>query len=74
MRDEAIEDKHGDEAGEERESFWVMATSRENYETLLKVGETLEKKDGGDIVKYNEDVKKFNRSNKKRKLAKTNLD
>ena len=74
MRDEANEDKHGDEAGEERESFWVMATSRENYETLLKVGETLEKKDGGDIVKYNEDVKKFNRSNKKRKLAKTNLD
>ena len=74
MRDEANEEKQGGEVGEERESFWVMATSRENYETLLKVGETLEKKDGGDIVKYNEDVKKFNCSNKKRKLAKTNLD
>ena len=74
MREEANEEKHGGEVGEERETFWVMATSRENYETLLKVGETLEKKDGGDMVKYNEEVKKFNRSNKKRRLAKTNLD
>ena len=71
MRDETNESGRG---RVERETFWVMATSRENYETLLKVGESLEKKDGGDIDKYNEDVKRFNSSNKKRKLAKQNSD
>ena len=71
MRDEKNESGRG---RVERETFWVMATSRENYETLLKVGESLEKKDGGDIDKYNEDVKRFNSSNKKRRLAKQNSD
>lgn len=74
MRHETNVFQHNDTVREERERFWVLATSKENYETLLKVGESLEKKDGGDINKYNEDVKTFNSSNKKRRLAKLSSD
>ena len=69
MREETDKRQQGGSVKEERETFWVMATSRENYETLLKVGESLEKKDGGDMDKYNEEVKRFNCSNKRRRLV-----
>ena len=58
----------------EVEEFWVLASSRDNYEALLKVGEVLEKKEGGDVDKWKEDVRNFNYSIKRRKLSKQNSD
>ena len=40
-----------------KEQFWVLANSRENFETLKRMGEALEKKDGGSVTQYNDTIK-----------------
>lgn len=43
-----------------RKAFWVLAYGEENYHALQAIGETLEKKDGGDVNLWNNTMKKFN--------------
>ena len=55
--------------------FWVLATSRDNYEALLSVGEVLERSKGGDAVLWRETVSTFNSpASKRRKLSKPETD
>ena len=57
------------------EQFWVLATSRDNYEALLSVGEVLERSKGGDAVLWRETVSTFNSPvSKRRKLSKPETD
>ena len=60
---------------EAEDRFWVLATSRDNYEALLSVGEVLERSKGGDAVLWRETVSTFNSpASKRRKLSKPETD
>jgi len=56
-----------------QEKFWVLATSRDTFESLKKVAETLERAKGVDIDKWNEEMDSHNsnsEASKRRKLTK----
>jgi len=43
-----------------RKAYWVLAYGEENYHALQAIGETLEKKDGGDVNQWKDTMKRFN--------------
>ena len=42
------------------EQFWVLATSKRNYDALVKVGAVMEENAGGDVEIWKKEVETFN--------------
>ena len=42
------------------EQFWVLATSKRNYDALVKVGQVMEENAGGDVEVWRKEVETFN--------------
>jgi len=65
-------DPIGAKNGEKRKAFWILAYGQENFDTMRILGETLERKDGGDVQQYREYNRKANGIQLPCKKKKTN--